>query len=174
MADHLQYMSLRVELLLAGRELETPIQRIYCAEPEIPPHKIALNHNSSDSLRQRPRHAIMAEVSLSDEKPVRVEEIARRTIDLLCELGVLTSPQDIAWTGHLDVKYAYPVYTHDRLGLVQGIKEWMERHDIYTVGRFGDWEYINSDRCVHKGLQLGRELRLRYPSRVAAAASRRS
>jgi hypothetical protein len=31
------------------------------------------------------------------------------------------------------------------------------------VGRFGDWEYINSDKCVHKGLQLGRELRTQYP-----------
>lgn len=159
MADALEYMSLRVELILVGRRLDTEIQRIYCAEEHIPPHKIALNHNSSDSLRARPRHAIMAEVSISPEKSVDVNQIAARTIELLCDLNVLDSPSDVIWTGHVDVEFAYPVYTHERPGLVDGIKKWLEPSDIYTVGRFGDWEYINSDKCVNKGLQLGRRLR---------------
>jgi UDP-galactopyranose mutase len=163
LADRLQYMSLRVELLLAGHRLDTPIQRIYSADPEIPPHKIALNHHSSESLRSRPCHAIMAEVSVSPEKPVNVEEIAPRTIDLLCRLGILESAADVVWTGHVDVKYAYPVYTHERPALLDAIKGWLRRYEIYPLGRFGDWEYVNSDRCVMKGLLLGEELRDRFP-----------
>jgi protoporphyrinogen oxidase len=108
----------------------------------------------------------MAEVSISKEKQVDVEQIASQTIDFLCSLGILNSPEDIAWKGHVDVHYAYPVYTHKRPGLVQGIKSWMSQHDIYTLGRFGDWEYINSDKCVMKGLTLGRELRAKYPHRA--------
>jgi len=163
LADQLEYMSLRVELLLAGRRLETPVQRIYVADPAIYPHKIALNHNSSDALRARPVHAIMAEVSLSDEKPVDVDQIAPQTTDLLCSLGILGSPQDIIWSWHVDVRYAYPVYTHQRPALVRAIKDALAKWDIYTLGRFGDWEYINSDKCVKKGLDLGRELREKYP-----------
>lgn len=162
MADRLEYMSLRVELLLVGRQLDTPIQRIYVADPDIPPHKIALNHNSSDYLRAQPCHAIMAEVSLSPEKPVDVRSIAPKTIAFLQEIGILRSPSDVVWQGHVDVKYAYPVYTHDRPDLVRAIKAWMAQYDIYSLGRFGDWEYINSDKCVMKGLLLGRELRERY------------
>jgi len=162
LADQLEYISLRVELLLVGRQLDTPIQRIYVAEPDIPPHKITLNHNSSAYLRAQPRHAIVAEVSLSPEKPVDVEEIAPETIALLCELGILDSPQDVIWQGHVDVEYAYPVYTHQRPALVRGIKDWMAQHHIYTVGRFGDWEYINSDHCIMQGLELARTLRSKY------------
>ena len=162
LADQLEYMSLRVEFLLAGCRLETPIQRIYAASPDIPAHKIALNHNSSDYLRQQPCHAIMAEVSLSTQKQVNVEEIAPRTIDFLCRIGVLASPADIIWQGHVDVNFAYPVYTHQRPSLVNAIKEWMAGHDIYTVGRFGDWEYINSDKCITKGLTLAAELHQIY------------
>ncbi|MCC7408240.1 MAG: FAD-dependent oxidoreductase [Phycisphaeraceae bacterium] len=164
MSDRLEYMSLRVELLLAGRRLG-PTQRIYVADSDVPPHKIAFNHNSSPSLRAKPQHAIMAEVSLSDDKPVDVNQIAPRTIAFLCDLGVLESPRDIVWQGHVDVKYAYPVYTHHRPALVQGIKDWLAQHHIYTVGRFGDWEYVNSDRCVMKGMDLGRALRQQYPVR---------
>lgn len=162
MADQLEYMSLRVELILVGRSLPTSVQRIYCADPEIPPHKIALNHNSSDDLRNRDVHGIMAEVSLSPEKSARVEEIAPRTISFLHELGLLPSPDDVRWTGHVDVEYAYPVYTHERPELVRRIHNWMAGRDIYPVGRFGDWTYVNSDRCIHRGLELGKQLRSRY------------
>jgi protoporphyrinogen oxidase len=167
-ADQLEYMSLRVELLLVGRKLHTPIQRIYVADPTIPPHKIALNHNSSASLRAKPCHAIMAEVSLSEKKPVDVNAIAPKTIALLCELGILKSPQEVVWKSHVDVKYAYPVYTHQRPARVQAIKDWLAPYHMYTVGRFGEWEYINSDSCIMKGLALGRELRARYPVKIAA------
>lgn len=161
-ADRLEYMSLRVELLLAGRRLDTEIQRIYAADPDIPPHKTALNHNSSQTLRERDRHAIMAEVSLSPEKPVEVDAIAPRTIEWLCDLGILDSPDDVIWQGHVDVEHAYPVYTHQRPGIVGEIKDWLSERDIFTLGRFGEWKYINSDKCLHQGLQLGEQLRHRY------------
>lgn len=169
-ADALEYMSLRVELLLAGRRLDTEIQRIYCADPEIPPHKIALNHNSSESLRQRPVHAIMAEVSVSDQKTVDVDRIAPDTVAFLSDLGILEGPGDIAWQGHVDVKYAYPVYTHQRPAQLSRIKAWLGERDIYTLGRFGEWKYINSDKCVHQGLELGRRLREQYLRPAPASA----
>ena len=157
-ADSLEFMSLRVELILVGRQLETELQRIYVADPEIPPHKIALNHNSSDSLRRRDVHAIMAEVSVSAQKNVDVDQIAPLTIDFLRDIEVLRSADDVTWTGHIDVKYAYPVYTHERVGHLERIKAWLAQHDIHTVGRFGNWEYVNSDRCVKMGLDLGAAL----------------
>jgi protoporphyrinogen oxidase len=162
MADQLEYMSLRVVFLLVGHPVNTDIQRIYIADPDIPPHKIAINHNSSDYLRRQPYHAIMAEASLSASKPLNANEIAPKTIDFLCKIGILHSEDDVIWQGFEDVKFAYPVYTHRRLALVQSIKDWMMQHDIYTLGRFGDWEYINSDKCVMKGLILAKELRERY------------
>jgi hypothetical protein len=99
---------------------------------------------------------------VSPEKPVDVATIAPLTTEFLCGVGVLDSPSDIIWAGHVDVTYAYPVYTHDRPGIIERMKAWLGRYDVYTVGRFGEWEYINSDKCVAKGLALGRELRMRY------------
>jgi protoporphyrinogen oxidase len=162
LAQALSFMSVYVALILVGRQLETPIQRLYVADPTIPPHKIALNHNSSDYLRKRPRHAIMAEVSYSDLKPLKVDEIVPKTIDFLVSCRILNGPEDVIWHGYIDANYAYPVYTHERPKIVQQIKDWYAIHDIYTLGRFGDWEYINSDKCVMKALTLGRKLQGRY------------
>jgi protoporphyrinogen oxidase len=166
-ADTLQYMSLRVELITVDGPPSTPVQRVYVHDPAIPPHKIAFNHNSSDFLRGLPRHAIMAETSLSEDKPVDVDSIAPKTIGLLCDLGLVSSPKDVLNVGSLNVRYGYPVYTKDRPEKVAAIKEWLERHDIYSAGRFGDWDYVNSDKCVARGLALGSFLRERYGSRAA-------
>jgi UDP-galactopyranose mutase len=171
LADQLQYLSLRVELLLTEHPLDTPIQRIYSPDPAVAPHKIALNHNSSDTLRARPHHAIMAESSYSNLKPLDADRAIEQTIEVLCHAGVLKSRADIVWSGHVDVKFGYPVYTAARPQLVARIQEWLARYDMFTAGRFGEWEYINSDKCVHKGLALGASLRARGAATAGSIAS---
>lgn len=162
LANQLEYMSLREEFILVNHHLDSLIQRIYIADPNIPPHKIALNHNSSAHLRERPCHGIMAEVSVSSTKKVDLAQVHSKTVQFLCDIGVLGDPSEVIWHGHMDVKHAYPVYTRKRPGIVQAIKDWLAQYDIYTLGRFGEWEYINSDECVYRGLALARELRARF------------
>ncbi len=161
-ADRLGYVSLRVLYMLTAEPLKTEMQRLYVASPDVPPHKIALNSNSSASLRANRHHAIMAEVSIPPGGRAP-EDAAERTIRFLCDVGILKSPSDIAWHGHEDVRYAYPVYTHERGAIISQIKDWLAQRQIFTLGRFGEWEYINSDQCVAKALALGRELRARFP-----------
>lgn len=160
--DRLQYMSLNLLLILVGRPLPEAPQRIYVADPQVPPHKIAFNHTSSESLRKRPVHAIMAEISYSPDKPLGDKDsLEKGTVDFLVRAGILTSPADVSWMDHLDVRYAYPVYTHERPAIVQRAKQYLERLGIHTLGRFGEWEYINSDRCVQKGMDLARVFQAR-------------
>jgi protoporphyrinogen oxidase len=162
LADRLEFMSLDLLLVLVGRSLPNAPQRIYVADPDIPPHKIAFNHTSSDSLRARPVHAIMAEISYSDEKPLpEADALERGTTEFLTRAGVLDSVEDVLWCGHVDVKYAYPVYTHDRGAIVREIRQFLEPLGIHTLGRFGEWEYANSDRCIKRGMELAAELRAR-------------
>jgi protoporphyrinogen oxidase len=160
LADCLEFMSLNLLLLLVGRSLPNAPQRIYVADPNVPPHKIAFNHSSSDSLRARPVHAIMAEISYSDEKPLpEADALERGTTEFLVRAGLLDSVEDVVWTAHMDVTYAYPVYTHERRAIARQIREFLEPLGIHTLGRFGEWEYANSDQCIKRGMELAAELR---------------
>ncbi|MBC8186012.1 FAD-dependent oxidoreductase [candidate division KSB1 bacterium] len=109
----LKYMSLKVILILT-KNVHTEVQRIYVSDANIPPHKIAFNHNSSDSLRERKNHAIMAEISYSDTKPFDQDSV-NKTIRFLHSMDFINSREDVLWTDIIDVKYAYPIYTHNRL-----------------------------------------------------------
>lgn len=156
----LEYMSLNLLLMLVDSPLFGAPHRIYSADPAVPPHKTAFNHTSSESLRRRPVHAVMAEISYSDEKPLMARsQIEEQTRQFLERTGVLSIEDEILWSDHIDVKYGYPVYTHERPEIMAQIREYLAGHGICTIGRFGGWEYVNSDRCIMAGMKLASELK---------------
>lgn len=154
----LECLSLKVVLVVIGSSVDVEIQRVYSAEPHIAAHKIAVNHNSSNYLRSLPQHGIMAEVSYSDEKPLLRADVDRWVIENLQEIGLIKNVGLVRTTKVIDVKYAYPVPTFERDSIVQQVKAWLAEHHIYTLGRFGEWAYINSDEALHRGLSLGHSL----------------
>jgi UDP-galactopyranose mutase len=158
-ADRLEFVSLKVLLILIGKGLTDQPQRVYVADPQFPAHKIAFNHTSSPSLRGRPVHAIMCEIAHSPEKSVASDaELAATTLDWLAGARLIDSPDDAIETRVVDIRYAYPVPTHDRSAIVERIRTHLARFDIFTIGRFGGWEYINSDACIWQGARLAAEL----------------
>lgn len=154
----LHALSLRVVLLVVDHPVDTPIQRIYCADDTVPSHKVALNHNSSDYLRALPRHGIMAEVSCANGLSQSSEQLTRWTVAGLRQMNVIRDASEICASRVIDIKYGYPVPTHERDSIVAHAKAWLEERQIHTVGRFGEWAYINADEAMHRGLRLGRAL----------------
>ena len=47
--------------------------------------------------------------------------------------------------------YAYVVYDHARAAHVATIRDWLERRDILLAGRYGEWEYYNTDHAFLAG-----------------------
>jgi protoporphyrinogen oxidase len=158
-ADRLEAVALRVLMILVAHPLPHAPQRIYVSHPAIPPHKVAFNHTSSERLRRRPMHAIMCEISHSTEKPLPSDvDLEAATTEWLTDARLIPSRADIAQIVHFDVMFGYPVYTHDRGAIMGEIRAFLESKDIYTFGRFGAWDYANSDECIRQGMELARQL----------------
>jgi hypothetical protein len=64
----------------------------------------------------------------------------------------------VAHVRHLDVPFGYPVYTPERPRIMSRIHSYLAHHDIRSFGRFGAWDYANSDECIRQGMELGRLL----------------
>src|SRR5262249_21334484 len=80
-------------LAVVDGPVETPVQRIYVADPRVLAHKIVLNHTSTDALRARPRQAVVCEIAFSDEKPLP-EDVERRAVEDLVRVGVVRHAGD--------------------------------------------------------------------------------
>ena len=101
----------------------------------------------------------MCEIAHSPEKPLAAdEELERTTIDWLADTGLIGAAGDVAETRFVEVEYGYPVYTHDRPAILERVRAYLAPLGISTIGRFGGWDYVNSDACIWQGMQLARAL----------------
>jgi UDP-galactopyranose mutase len=156
-ADRLEFVSLKIVMLVIGQRLGEQPQRIYVADPQVPTHKIAFNHTSSPSLRARPRHGVMCEVAYSREKPPLADgELVQRTLECLVEHRLIGNANDLVEARVLDVPYGYPVYTQERPQILQRIEAFLAGHGIRSIGRFGHWDYVNSDGCIWQAHELAK------------------
>ena len=55
--------------------------------------------------------------------------------------------------------YGYPVYDLNYRSNVTRLRELVEAEGIHLLGRFAQFDYINSDVCVERALLLAGELR---------------
>jgi hypothetical protein len=143
-----------VMIALDGR-LATDRHRVYAPDPSVPGHKIVLNNTSSAWLRAQPRHGIQVEVSDAEVRRVGSDNLVARTVEGLVAMGLLETPERVTATRTMRLVHGYPVPTHERSVIVATACQWLGERGIATLGRFGEWAYINSDEALHRGLQWG-------------------
>ena len=157
--DRLVALPLVFVLLALNTRLDTPVQRVYCAGGEMPGHKVVLNHNSSAYLRALPHHGVLVEISAHAIGRHALDgDLCERVMRGLQSMQLLESRDQVAATRVIRLPYAYPVPTHERAAIVEGASDWLAGQGIRSVGRFGEWAYINADEALYRGLRVGAEL----------------
>jgi protoporphyrinogen oxidase len=154
----LQALPLSIVLVSASRVRETEIQRIYSADHEVSAHKFVLGFNSSASARRSPMKSISAEISWGLGRRVTGRDLEAWVLRDLQAMGLGVAPED-ARTRTIEVPMGYPVPTRNRVRVVGKVKEWFRQHDVFLLGRFAEWDYINSDEVMRRAFALARQLR---------------
>lgn len=94
----------------------------------------------------------------SPRKPYTiVEAIGNRSYDEMLEYGkkdsFLLRPVDYHTS-----EYAYVVYDEFRSESLRVIFDYLRRINLYSIGRFGQWDYYNMDVCMKQSLELATKL----------------
>jgi UDP-galactopyranose mutase len=126
-------------------------QRIYCALPDVPFHKLVLNSNSSPALRCQPRAGLQAEISFSNHKPVATDGLLQASWSAIVAMGLTGDETTVAEADLRTIERAYPVPTRASKGAREFLISEFARWRIFCAGRFGTWSYINSDDAFVMG-----------------------
>jgi hypothetical protein len=109
----------------------------------------------------------LTETSYSEFKPVNKDTIVEDTITGLVNAGLIKDEdrKEIVstWVYHAD--YSYPTPSVERDGILAQAIPFLEKHDIYSRGRFGMWKYevSNTDHSLMQGVELVNRLLLNEP-----------
>jgi hypothetical protein len=112
-------------------------------------------------------YSLLTETSYSDYKPVDGSRIVEDTIDGLVNAGLLKDEdrKDIVDTWVFNARYSYPTPSVERDAILAEVIPYLERHNIYSRGRFGMWKYevSNTDHSLMQGVELINRLLLAEP-----------
>jgi hypothetical protein len=133
---------------------------IYYPEHEFIMQRIFVQGNASPYVKPPGTSSLTLEISHSPYKLVPREGLIERGIADTIRAGLITAEDKILVADVLELDYAYAVYTHDRPRQVAQALDWLRQYDIYSAGRFGAWQYVNSDGALLAGKAVAEEVAL--------------
>jgi protoporphyrinogen oxidase len=154
---------------------------IYFPEPHSPYYRVTVFSNYSP-LNVPPGEgywSLMAEVCETPAKPVDASRLRAWTLAAMRQDGLLGPRSEVVSFWHHREEYGYPTPFVGREAALSGILPALERHGVYSRGRFGAWKYevSNQDHTFMQGVEavdrvlgLGDEPTLRDPDLVNRGA----
>ena len=106
--------------------------------------------------------SLVVEVTYINEPPMSDEDLLERIRQDLIKMKLLTESDTLIASEMLHMKMAYPMPTPDRIETVEAIRAYLETQDIYLLGRFGEWEYINMHDVIPRARDLAKRLVDKY------------
>ncbi|GAB6122891.1 hypothetical protein [Dysgonomonas termitidis] len=63
---------------------------------------------------------------------------------------------------HNNSDMAYIVFDENYSSSMNIIREYLDKIGIYTLGRFGEWQYYNMDICIKKAIDMANSIKKEY------------
>lgn len=123
----------------------------YIPDKKVNFHRISFPQNFSPFTVPTGKGAINVEITCEMGSKIDAPREAAQAIDGLVEIDVLPKNEKLRFIETRVKKYAYTIYDLNREKNVMKIREFLSQHNISTIGRFGEWEYHNTDHVVLSG-----------------------
>ncbi len=156
----LRYNSMRIGLVAVNNESLMDKTAIYIPDPDVLAHRVCFMGVFSPRNVRPGTSSLLAEITVregSDLDTLPDDVFMDRLISDLDRVGIIRRA-DVIVTDTRRIKYAYPVYDIDYSRNVKVLHEYFDGLGVPLLGRFAEYDYINSDECVHRGMQLAEKL----------------
>jgi protoporphyrinogen oxidase len=154
--EDLRYNSMRVVLVAVDNESLMDKSAVYIPDPTVLPHRVCYMGFFSPTLVRPGTSSLIAEVTTNAGDGVHElsdEALTERVVDDLDRIGII-SRGNVIVTDVQRLRYAYPVYTHSYRRNRAILHDWARDIGIDLCGRFAEFDYINSDECLRRALEL--------------------
>lgn len=142
---------------LATKKVKKDYHWVYVPEKRYPFYRVGVYSNAVPYMAPKGRSSLYVElaersVALSDE------ELIRLVAPGLEDLGLIETPSDILFARKRHIPYAYVIYDEAYRKARTRLLRFLERHDIYSAGRYGSWVYNSMEDSILEGFALAERL----------------
>ncbi|MEO0653135.1 MAG: FAD-dependent oxidoreductase [Planctomycetota bacterium] len=144
----LEYNSMTCVLLALDRPEHPDLSWVYLPhEVQGPANRVTYMSNYSPGNAPEGKTSLMCEITGPGGAPYPGDEIEQQTIDGLVHAGLMTR-EELMFVDRTNTRFAYIVYDFQFAERKRTALAALERLGITPLGRFGNYDYHNSDQCV--------------------------
>ncbi|MDD5222760.1 MAG: FAD-dependent oxidoreductase [bacterium] len=143
---------LAVAILNLGIKGELPPYHwIYFPESDFPFYRINISSNFSPGMAPRGCGCLWLEATLREGEAFDREKFSEASIEALLRCGLLKSRGQVVLKHHQRIEYGYVVFNRYRQSHLREILAALEKRGIYSIGRYGGWDYLTMEGAIQAG-----------------------
>jgi len=131
---------------------------IYFPEPQVPFYRAGFYSHFSLSSAPPKAASLYVELSYLPGSPLDREGITEAAFRGLKACGMIRSRDEIVVEDTVDIPYAYVVYDDERKRILPDIMSYLNKCDIFSIGRYGSWEYLSMEDTILQGKAVAEAL----------------
>ena len=159
-AGSLVYRSLITVMLGLNTPNLNNFTAVYFPETDFMPHRISFPPNFSPKTVPPKHFSLMAEITVpKDGSYLKMppSKIYENVINGLVKRKMIKA-NSVVYKNLMVTKYAYPVYDRNYIKNMKTIKNYLASINLPVCGRFGGFEYINTDVCIEGAQKVAESL----------------
>jgi protoporphyrinogen oxidase len=124
---------------------------VYVPEKQIPFHRLGFFSGFSAGMAPPDHRSLYVEVSHRPSRAPDTREILRATAKCLVDMKIIRGRGDIVVAQAIMLPYGYALFDHQRQKAVPIIHRFLQKNGIFSIGRFGAWEYSSMEDAFLEG-----------------------
>jgi protoporphyrinogen oxidase len=160
---NLRYNALRLAFVAVNNESLMDKSAVYIPDPTVHPHRVCYMGYFSPNMVRPGTSSLVAETTVRPGDAVdrlSNEDFLDLVVGDLDRVGIIRK-EDVIVRDTRRVEYAYPVYDRGYGKNVQVLRDYFKSLGVDQLGRFAEFDYINSDECIRRALVLADKLNAR-------------
>jgi protoporphyrinogen oxidase len=150
-AARLRYVSVLNLNLGFDAPCAIPHHWIYFPEPEFPFYRVGIYSNLCPRSVREGCSGFYAEIAHPPDAIIDVEATTQRTVSLLQQSGFVPGSARLRCVEPIEIRHAYVIHDRHRRSFLPEVERYLERHGIFSVGRYGAWEYSAMEDAMWHG-----------------------
>lgn len=139
-----------------------PYSWVYFPEKEFLFHRAGSASACVPTVAPKGHFSLYVEFSYRGQTP-NPEALGKHALEKLKKLGWIKSEKQVVVRRDLNLPGAYVVYDENRDETVQRLLAFYEKRRVYSVGRYGRWEYGSMESALEQGIHAARTILSKKP-----------
>jgi protoporphyrinogen oxidase len=134
-----------------------PYSWVYFPEKEFLFHRAGSVSSCVPTVAPQGHASLYVEFSYGNSKP-DPKALGKHAVQKLKELKWLSSEKQVVTRVDLDLPGAYVVYDQYRDEITAALLDYFHKRGVYSVGRYGRWEYGSMESAMEQGIEASRKI----------------